>query len=403
MAKTSLALSNLRAAVIVLVVAFHSSLAYLASAPTLHTGFDQAPYKWQAFPIVDTHHWLGFDIFCAWQDVSLMSLMFLLSGLFVSTSLIRKGAAKYAGYRLWRIGLPFALAVVFLSPLSYYPAYFIRTANPSVAGFWNEWLTLPFWPAGPEWFLWQLLAFNLLAAALYALWPGAFRHLGRLGEWSGANPRRFFAFLVAASALAYVPLAFHFSPWVWGALGPLPLQLSRPTHYLVFFTAGLSLGAYGFDRGLLACDGLLARHWRAWLVVAVSSFLAWAGVTSLTFPNWGEAGAVVRLAAGLAFPIACASGGLLLLAGCLRFAASVRLRILDSLSENAYSIYLIHYVFVVWLQYALLDSDLVVALKPISVLAGSLVTSWAISLAFNRLIAGPPVVPLKRALARISH
>ena len=99
------------------------------------------------------------------------------------------------------------------------------------------------------------------------------------------------------------------------------------------------------------------------------------GVTSLTFPNWGEAGAVVRLAAGLAFPIACASGGLLLLAGCLRFAASVRLRILDSLSENAYSIYLIHYVFVVWLQYALLDSDLVVALKPISVLAGSLVTS----------------------------
>src|SRR6185437_7916255 len=175
------------------------------------------------------------------------------------------------------------------------------------------------------------------------------------------------------------------------------------THYLVFFTAGLSLGAYGFDRGLLACDGLLARHWRAWLVVAVSSFLAWAGVTSLTFPNWGEAGAVVRLAAGLAFPIACASGGLLLLAGCLRFAASVRLRILDSLSENAYSIYLIHYVFVVWLQYALLDSDLVVALKPISVLAGSLVTSWAISHAFNRLIAGPPVVPLKRALARISH
>jgi hypothetical protein len=84
MSQANLALSNLRGIVIVIVLAFHSSLAYLASVPTQSTRFDQAPYTWQAFPIVDTHRWIGFDVFCAWQDVSLMALMFFLSGLFVA-------------------------------------------------------------------------------------------------------------------------------------------------------------------------------------------------------------------------------------------------------------------------------------------------------------------------------
>jgi len=78
MTKSSLALSNLRAVVIVVVLAFHSFLAYIASAPQ-PTRFDQPPYTWEAFPIVDSQHWLGFDIFCAWQDVSLMALMFFSS------------------------------------------------------------------------------------------------------------------------------------------------------------------------------------------------------------------------------------------------------------------------------------------------------------------------------------
>ena len=50
------------------------------------------PTAGRPFPIVDTHRWFGFDLFCAWQDVSLMSLMFFLSGLFVPSSLTRKGS-----------------------------------------------------------------------------------------------------------------------------------------------------------------------------------------------------------------------------------------------------------------------------------------------------------------------
>ena len=113
MSRSSIALSNLRAIVIVIVLAFHSVLAYLASLPAGLPRFDDAPYRWQAIPIVDSHRLFGFDLFCAWQDISLMSLMFFLSGLFVPSSLKRKGSVTFLSDRFMRIGLPLLVVVAF--------------------------------------------------------------------------------------------------------------------------------------------------------------------------------------------------------------------------------------------------------------------------------------------------
>ena len=107
MSTPNVPLSNLRAVVILIVVAFHSALAYLASQPADPFAFDAAPYRWIAFPILDQQRWFGFDLFCAWQDISLMSLMFFLAGLFTPASLRRKGSLAYlsercATSRWWR-------------------------------------------------------------------------------------------------------------------------------------------------------------------------------------------------------------------------------------------------------------------------------------------------------------
>jgi len=394
--KASLALSNLRALVIIIVVAFHAALAYIASTPSPNLIFNAPPYWWQAFPIVDSHRWLGLDIFCAWQDVSLMSLMFLLSGLFVANSLNRKGSLKYTIDRLWRIGVPFVLGIVVLSPLSFYPAYLVRTADPSLAGFWHDWLALPFMPSGPQWFLWQLLAVNLLAAGVCTVYPRLIDRMAALGAWAGRRPLHFVALLIAASTLAYVPLALEFSPLKWNVIGPFSLQLSRPAHYIVYFTAGFAVGAHGLDRGLLSCDGPLARRWSAWLAAAIASFFVWAGLTSLTFPDWNAAPALARIGASFAFPLACATAGLWLIAIFLRFAGTMRRRAADSLSNHAYSIYLLHYIFVVWLQYLLLDRDLVAPAKMLLVLGVALAMSWAASAAFAWLVAAPQSLALKK-------
>jgi hypothetical protein len=64
-------------------------MAYLGSLPPEPQRFDAAPYDWQTLPIIDSQRWFGFDLFCAWNDVGLMSLMFFLSGLFVWPSAAR--------------------------------------------------------------------------------------------------------------------------------------------------------------------------------------------------------------------------------------------------------------------------------------------------------------------------
>lgn len=401
MSKSNVALSNLRAVVILIVLAFHSALAYLASVPAQTSPFGEAPFTWQAFPVVDPQRWMGFDVFCAWQDVSLMSLMFFLSGLLASGSLRRKGTRAYVSDRLWRIGVPFVAAIIFLSPLAFYPAYLARTAQPSFVDFWRQWFSLPFWPSGPEWFLWQLLVANILAAALFAVAPRSLDWCGKLAAWAGKQPVKFFGLLAGISALAYVPPALIYSPWNWTAFGPFSMQLSRPAHYLVYFFAGFALGSYALDRGLLASDGPLARHWLISWTAAVGGFCLWAGLTALTRPEWSQANPLIQFASTLAFPIGCAGGGVFLLAVCLRFSEKQHWA-LDSLSANAYSMYLVHYVFVVWLQYALVGSGLYIFVKYAIVFGGALVMSWASSVAFERVF-GAQLVAVRRAVSPVPH
>jgi surface polysaccharide O-acyltransferase-like enzyme len=386
----------LRAVVILIVLAFHSVLAYVAWIPPRTSGFSDPPYGWRAFPIVDGHRWFGFDLFCAWQDVYLMSLMFLLSGLFVWPSLQRKQTLGYARDRLGRLGIPFLFGVVVLIPIAIYPAYLATTADPSVSDYVGRYVSLPFLPNGQLWFLWQLLALNFVAAGLYRVAPNALRALGRWSAVAGQRPALYFAVLVAASAVAYIPLALAFTPWAWSDSGLLSVQWCRPLLYGVYFFAGMGIGIAGIDVGLVDADGALARGWKLWLAVAIVSLLVWMGVTSLTME--GPAPIATEMAAGLCFVIACAGGCFFLIAAGLRFGAR-RSAMLGNLSANAYSLYLVHYDFVVWLQYALLASTLFAVLKGAIVFAGTLMLSWLTVLVVQRipfgslLLAAPPRVP----------
>ena len=395
--------SNLRAVVILIVVAFHSALPYLASQPAQPFAFDAEPYRWIAFPIVDHQRWFGFDLFCAWQDIALMPLMFFLAGLFVPASLGRQGAFAYLASRWWRIGLPFLLAVAVLSPIAYYASYRLTAADPSLSAFWQHWRALPMWPSGPQWFLWQVFVLSALASALYGFAP---RLGGALSRWVGRlsdRPLIFVASLIGLSALAYIPLALAFTPWQWGNFGLLSLQYCRPLHYLVYFFAGFAIGSYGWDRSVLRAGGPIARYWLAWLAAAVICMGAWGGLTSLTLPDWSASPLLDRLASAAAFPFACATGVIAYLGLALRLLRA-RDRVLDSLSKNAYGIYLVHYVFVLWLGYAFVGVTLNAPAKMILVCSAALVLSWLTSAGASAIVAAvvkaPNRVPAQVAAQR---
>jgi hypothetical protein len=388
---SSLAIDNLRAVVILLVLSFHAVLAYLGSLPPHPFGFADSPYLWRAFPVVDSARWFGFDLFCAWQDVFLMSFFFLLSGLFVWPSLSRKGPAEFLKDRVLRLGLPFAVVVTLLMPLAHYPTYLQTAADPSLAGYWRALIGLPLWPSGPVWFLWLLLLWDIAAAGLYQLLEGHRDQVLRLSFYARQRPAIFLGALALGSALAYVPLALIFGPSDWLQRGPFAFQLCRPLHYALYFFAGAAIGACGIERGLFAADGPLVRRWMHLLVAAPLLFALWAGVMALAMNHPRGASVLLQAAAGLGFVAACCASSFLVLALALRF-GHLRAPLLDSLKANAFGMYLIHYVFIVWLQFALLGLGLPAVAKAVIVFGGTLALSWSATAALRRLPAVAQVI-----------
>jgi hypothetical protein len=382
----SLALRNLRALAILVLLAFHSVLPYLRYARSSAVPFDQPPYEWRAFPIVDSQRWFGFDLFCAWQDAYLMSLMFFLSAVFAWPSLARKGSRKFLGDRLLRLGAPFVFGVTVVTPIALYPAYRTVAVDPSPVAYGRSLLALPFWPNGPMWFLWLLMALTVAPAGLHRFAPQWIAFLGRLSSDASARPGRYFISLTTVAAVAYVPLAIAFTPWNWSEQGPFSLQLSRPLLYAVYYLAGLGVGAHGLERGLLAREGMLARRWSVWLVGALASLLLWMGLTGLTLTYATSAPLILQFAADVSFALAGASGLFFVIAACLRFGA-VQSRLFDGLSQNAFGIYLLHYAPLVWLQYALQDAPLSAVAKAMIVFGGTLLFAFAATAAirFGRL------------------
>jgi glucans biosynthesis protein C len=368
--KSSVALHNLRGFTILLVVAFHSAMAYLAYNPAPQPRYEPPPL------ISDAHRWIGFDLFCAAQYVFLMQFMFLLSGLFVWSSLNRRGGAAFLYNRFLRLGVPFLVGVYLLIPVTHYPIYRLIHTDPTWSGYWTEWTSFPYSQSGHLWFLWCLLVLDAAAAALHRFAPRIPEALGRLSTTGKENPVRYFAALLGISAVAYVPISMKFMPWEWGHLGPFAVQPSYVLLYIVYFFAGLGIGAHGLDAGLFSQDGRLADRWRSWVAIAFAGFLLWMAATALSMEAASTSSPMLQVLASIGFVIACTSACFALAAVFLRFETRPS-RILNALGQNAFGIYFFHYAFVLWLQYMLLDLPLVAGIKFAVVFTGTLFLSWA--------------------------
>jgi hypothetical protein len=376
-------LGYLRACITAMVVAHHAMLAYHPYAPPPPASLGAQPQWWRAFPVVDTQRWTGFSLLVGFNDVFFMSLMFLLSGLFVWNSLERKGTGIFLRDRMVRLGLPFLGAVAIVAPIAYYPTYLQSGAHTDFAGFRRVWLSLSEWPSGPAWFVWVLLAFGCVAALLSLGMPKWGERLGQLLSGASRRPARFFWLLVAISAATYLPLALGFDPMRWTAWGPFVFQTSRILHYFAYFLIGAGLGAWGIGRDLLALDGKLARRWWVWALGAIGAFLAVMVVTviALTTQNTSTGMGVIG---GVGFAVSCATSSFAFLAIFLRF-AKTRNAVWDSLRDNAYGIYLVHYAFVSWVQYALLGVGAPAVVKGTIAFLGALALSWGTTAMFRKI------------------
>ena len=345
----------LRASLTVLVVAHHSSLAY-----TNFAHFDPNQYLASTAPIVDAARWGFFDYTENFNDVFFMSLMFFISGLLVLPGLVRHGPGAYLRGRALRLGLVFLLAVGALMPLAYYPSYLQTGGTMSYFAYWLQRFPRDGLPSGPPWFIWMLLLFDAIAAlSLPALKWLAHARAKAFESWKDKPVKAFLAIFLAA-VLAYLPMIARFGEHAWTVflLPPLYFQTSRILLYFAWFALGALVGAKGLDYGLLSRQGVLARHWPLWVAACLVAYnLLWfvpgsSWLRSL-LPS-GQWRGLVYVA--LWILSSCASSFAFLAA--YRVLANRSAAWMTSLSRSAYTIYIVHYVFVTWIQMSLLVAKL---------------------------------------------
>jgi surface polysaccharide O-acyltransferase-like enzyme len=350
-------------------------------------------YTW--FGHGDPMRWLGFDLVVLFNDSFFMAFMFFISGLLVRNSLARKGSAIFLRERAWRLGVPFLISIFVLMPIAYYPT-FLRYHLPGTTDFnflhfWWHTLTVGPWPSGPAWFLWVLLALDAMAAAVWWIAPGRIDALGRRIYVARDRPMTVFGVFMIVSITAYLPmhLAFGDVSWLeWDGF-PLPIQTSRILLYTASFFAGVGVGAVNLRAGLLAENGELARRGPVWLAFALVFYgailvLVYAhhnGVADFGSPplSW-------KASYGLAFANYSAAMAFTVSAVFLRF-SEIGWRLLDALRPSAYGIFLSHYIFIIWLQYAVYEYSFPAFVKFAVVLSGTLSMSWGLTVMLRKIPA----------------
>ena len=353
------AFDYLRAFVIGLVVLHHAAMAYCTGGRVAEAG----QYMQSSAPIVDAAQWEGFNWMVVLNDSFFMPLMFLLSGLFVRTSLARKGLRRYLGDRLMRLGIPLVAGIFLIVPLAYYASYLQSGGTRDFGAFWRHMVTAGPWPSGPIWFVGALLVIDALCALLLShekVQTGVRRLSARLDRLS---PTGWFAIFLALSALAYLPALLALGPSLWLTAGPFGVQASRIGLYAFYFGAGVIVGA---DR---LADGF-GRRWLRWPLFAALATALFLALHGAPLPAAASGAALLLFSAAVAAA---------LLALAIRFGAH-QTPVGRSLGANAYGIYLAHYPIVLWIQYALLRPPLGPPLGPVAkgllVLVAGFGASW---------------------------
>ncbi len=369
-----LSIDYLRTTLKLMVIAHHSLLPYAS----------YARFDWRNMVIADGTRWAFSDYATSFNDVFFMSLMFFVSGLFVYPALRRHGVTGFIRDRSLRLGAPFAFSIVFLVPIAYYASWQVTGHDTGLIDFYKLLASRGF-TIGPSWFVWELLFFDaVLALALLPLR----RFMPRVERWTPKlrnHPIAVFAGVFFLSALVYVPLLLHYGYSTWANLitWPFSFQISRIGLYALWFLFGFLVGAPGLADGLLARNGNLTRHWPRWGLGCILAFNA------LWFmPRWIIAYApAIRHMGRLETPLWVAS----CVASCFAFLAlfrGVKLRSrpwMNSLSRGAYVMYLVHYVFITWIERLVLDRPICAGIKFLFVFLATIFLSWLTAQALLRI------------------
>lgn len=376
MKERELWIDYLRSFIILTVVFHHAYLAY-----TTFASFNAERYILSTHPMVDSHRWAGFDIIVYFNDIFFMSLMFLISGFFVVSSLKRKGSRSFINERFRRLFVPFIFGVTIIAFLAYYPSYIYSHDDKNLLRFIADFFTKEYWPGGPAWFLWVLFFFNLIFVWIY---PGINRFLDWLGQSVLALINKPFLLILLwflVMWIIYVPMRLLFGSEGWASLGPFDFQMSRFLLYFGYFLIGAAIGTTPFNEGVLSDKSPLMRNWLLFIILSLTVFSLLLYIDS-PLKQLVESGIISQLSSNLiyssVFVLSC-------IISCLAYLTTAKAvfrrksRTWDGINSNSFTTYIIHYIFIIWGQYVLLNMNMPVIIKCLIVSVCSIILCYVTS------------------------
>jgi len=382
--KRNLWIDYLRSAITVIVVAHHASLAY-----TTFARFDAQAYINSTHPVVDDSRWIGLDIFENFNDIFFMSLMFFIGGLFLMTSISKKGRIDFIKDRFYRLFLPFILGGTTLMLIAYFPSWYLAHHNANVGEYVADFFGTEEWPVGPPWFIWVLFVFNVLFALSYSLLHKIYEAWGRRMTPLGNKPLPFILLAIVFTWILYVPLAMYVGPYTWRGIGPFDFQLSRVLWYFGYFLAGVAIGGTDLNSGIFSSTSQLVMKWKLWVVLAILLYALLTVSAQFHFlADLVKDGILKEPVAWMIYFLLYVSSCVL---SCIAFITAFRSNTVRSvkwwnaLSENAYLIYLVHFIFITSTQFILLDTAVPASIKFLIVFLSSFFLSWGLSILLRRI------------------
>jgi surface polysaccharide O-acyltransferase-like enzyme len=271
--------------------------------------------------------------------------------------------------------------------IAYFPSYYIAHQKVSFIAYVKDFFVVEKWPVGPPWFIWMLFFFNFLFLLLYRPFQKAGKKTEVCFSKIGKRPFSFFFALFFITWMLYVPIAYCVGAGTWTGFGPFDFQLSRIFLYFGYFILGVLIGNTDFNKNIFSEKSAIVKKWWLWIILsAVIYFMLIIIENPLT--QWVKSNPQNEFYAWMVYyTIYVASCSVNCIAFITVFRQFVRSEkfLLNSLSENAYLIYLVHYIFVIWCQFMLLEFNLPALVKFFITFAFSFTLSWIVSNSLRKI------------------
>lgn len=354
-------LDYLRVFIVFLVIVLHSLLPFVV-------GFD-----WKINDVIKTY---PFTYASSVIDVFIMPIMFFIAGYFAFPS-IRKGVKNFINSKITRIALPFAFGIMFLAPIiSYLGLLHHKVIDLSYMAYWTYvYFNYPI-DFQHYWFLSSLFLFFMLFAVVYVLMKGKLEKIYEDSKTHQPSNRSIVLFLLAFVILAAglffgACRIFSDGPW-YSILYFFPVQVTRWTGYVLYFCLGVIAYIKRID-----LTGRLRKH-ALWLTASLIPLTYFYIDFRFRFYYSADQGFLkpdIQFYNSIIHVIYCMMIFLALTAlfGYLNRPS----KIFQRLAKDSFTIYIVHMVYTVLIQFYIMNQKLDIFVKFIIILIGTIVLSIA--------------------------